>query len=235
MAIFRIEKTKNYTVLSNYHFKEKDLSLKAKGLLSLMLSLPDSWNYTIKGLVTLSKDGKDSVMSALAELEEFRYLERKRTTDKKGRFTGIEYHIYEQPIPYSGNQNSDNQNSDNQDADNPPQLNTKQLKTEFKKVLKDKDTKNINDYLDILDTIPDDRLRNIYVSFIENRRLSHAPISRDGLVLLMDRVREIAGLDIERQIDLLRTAVINNWKNVYAKNEEPKDHEIFNKLKSFYE
>ena len=80
MAIFRIEKTKNYTVLSNYHFKEKDMSLKAKGLLSLMLSLPDSWNYTIKGLVTLSKDGKDSVMSALAELEEFRYLQRKRTT-----------------------------------------------------------------------------------------------------------------------------------------------------------
>lgn len=235
MAIFRIEKTKNYTVLSNYHFKEKDMSLKAKGLLSLMLSLPDSWNYTIKGLVTLSKDGKDSVMSALAELEEFRYLERKRTTDKKGRFTGIEYYIYEQPIPYSENQNSDNQKAEEQDAENPPLLNTKQLKTEFKKVLKDKDTKDINDYLDILEVVVDDRLRNLYVDFIENRRSAGAPISRNGLVHLMERVRDIAGIDVERQRELLRTAVINNWKNVYSKAEEPKDDEVFNKLKRFYE
>lgn len=235
MAIFRIEKTKNYTVLSNYHFKEKNMSLKAKGLLSLMLSLPDSWNYTIKGLVTLSKDGKDSVMSALAELEEFRYLERKRTTDKKGRFTGIEYHIYEQAIPDSGNQTSDNQKAEEQDADNPTLLNTNQLKTEFKKVIKDKDTKTINDYLDILEVIVDDRLRNLYVDFIENRRAAGAPISRKGLVHLIERVRDIAGLDVERQRDLLRTAVINNWKNVYSKHEEPKDDELVSRLKSFYE
>lgn len=235
MAIFRIEKTKNYTVLSNYHFKEKNMSLKAKGLLSLMLSLPDSWNYTIKGLVTLSKDGKDSVMSALAELEEFRYLERKRTTDKKGRFTGIEYHIYEQALPDSGNQTSDNQKAEEQDADNPTLLNTNQLKTEFKKVIKDKDTKTINDYLDILEVIVDDRLRNLYVDFIENRRAAGAPISRKGLVYLIERVRDIAGLDVERQRDLLRTAVINNWKNVYSKHEEPKDDELVNRLKSFYE
>ena len=235
MAIFRIEKTKNYTVLSNYHFKEKNMSLKAKGLLSLMLSLPDSWNYTIKGLVTLSKDGKDSVMSALAELEEFRYLERKRTTDKKGRFTGIEYHIYEQPIPDSGNQNSDNQKAEEQDAENPPLLNTNQLKTEFKKVLKDKNTKTITNYLDILEFVKDDRLRNLYVDFIENRLAAEAPISRKGLLHLMERVRDIAGLDVEKQIDLLRTAVINNWKNVYPKNEEPQESEFMNKLKSFYE
>ena len=76
MSVIRIHKNSNFTVMSNYHFKEKKMSLKAKGLLSLMLSLPDDWNYSVSGLVTLSKDGKDSVMSALGELETFGYLER---------------------------------------------------------------------------------------------------------------------------------------------------------------
>jgi hypothetical protein len=77
MSVFRINKTANYTVMSNHHFKEKRMSLKSKGLLSLMLSLPDTWDYSISGLATLSKDGKDSIMSALAELEKFGYLHRK--------------------------------------------------------------------------------------------------------------------------------------------------------------
>ena len=74
MSVVRVHKTKNFTVMSNYHFKEKEMSLKAKGLLSLMLSLPDSWNYSVSGLVKLSKDGKDGVMSALSELEKFGYF-----------------------------------------------------------------------------------------------------------------------------------------------------------------
>ena len=68
MTVFRVHKNENYTVLSNYHFKEKEMSLKAKGLLSLMLSLPDAWDYSAAGLVKLSKDGKDSVNGALKEL-----------------------------------------------------------------------------------------------------------------------------------------------------------------------
>ena len=96
MSVFRINKNKNFTVMSNYHFKERTMSLKAKGLLSLMLSLPDDWNYNLAGLVRLSKDGKDSVMAGLGELEKFGYLKRIRTTDSKGRFTGIEYHIFEE-------------------------------------------------------------------------------------------------------------------------------------------
>lgn len=81
MSIIRVNKTKNFTVMSNYHFKEKSMSLKSKGLLSLMLSLPEDWNYSLSGLVSLSKDGKDSVMAALAELEKFGYLTRTRTTN----------------------------------------------------------------------------------------------------------------------------------------------------------
>ena len=70
----RVHKTANFTVMSNYHFREKKMSLKAKGLLSLMLSLPEDWDYSVAGLTTLSKDGKDGVMTALAELEKFGYL-----------------------------------------------------------------------------------------------------------------------------------------------------------------
>ena len=72
--IFRVERTKNFTVMSNHHFKNKNLTLKAKGLLSLMLSLPDDWNYNMQGLATLSRDGIDSVRSAIKELEHMRYI-----------------------------------------------------------------------------------------------------------------------------------------------------------------
>ena len=74
--IIRVERTKNFTVMSNHHFKNKKLSLKAKGLLSLMLSLPDDWNYSMKGLATLSKDGIDSVRTAMKELETQGYVEK---------------------------------------------------------------------------------------------------------------------------------------------------------------
>ena len=86
MAVIRINKTSDYTIMSNNHFKEREMSLKAKGLLSLMLSLPDNWDYSIAGLVTLSKDGRDSVISALTELEELSYLKRTQDLDEKGRF-----------------------------------------------------------------------------------------------------------------------------------------------------
>ena len=83
--VIRVEKTKNYTTMSNYHFKDKDMSLKAKGLLSLILSLPEEWDYTLKGLSMLCRDGVDSVRTALKELREFGYVETTRVRDEKGR------------------------------------------------------------------------------------------------------------------------------------------------------
>ena len=126
MSVFRVHKTKNFTVMSNYHFKEKEMGLKAKGLLSLMLSLPDSWNYSVSGLVSLSKDGKDGVMSALAELEKFGYLTRTRVQNEKGQFSGIEYHIFE--IPQGKKPISEKPISDIPNAENRPQLNTNKIK-----------------------------------------------------------------------------------------------------------
>ncbi|RHG12948.1 MULTISPECIES: helix-turn-helix domain-containing protein [Lachnospiraceae] len=96
--IFRVERTKNFTVMSNHHFKNKNLTLKAKGLLSLMLSLPDDWNYNMQGLATLSRDGIDSVRSVIKELEHHGYVERHRLRNEYGFYGDTEYIIREVPL-----------------------------------------------------------------------------------------------------------------------------------------
>ena len=142
MAVMRVHKTGNYTIMSNYHFKEKEMSLKAKGLLSLMLSLPDDWDYSINGLATLSKDGRDSVMGALKELERFGYLTRTRITDEKGKFKGYDYDIFEEPqkdLP-----NTENPYTEKPNTGNPTQLNTNKNNSEGINTLLNKDKKEIN-------------------------------------------------------------------------------------------
>lgn len=99
--VFRINKTKNYTVMSNYHLQDKELSFKAKGLLSCMLSLPDDWNYSVRGLASISKEGIKAINSMLKELEENYYLKRERKQENNGRFY-YEYNIYETPYTQKG-------------------------------------------------------------------------------------------------------------------------------------
>ena len=99
MAVFRIEKTRDYTVMSNHHLRDKSLSLKAKGLLSLMLSLPEEWDYTTKGLARICKDGVDSICAGVRELEEHGYVIRQRVRNPNGQLGAIEYTILEQPRP----------------------------------------------------------------------------------------------------------------------------------------
>lgn len=97
MAVFRVEKTRNYTVMSNHHLRDKSLSLKAKGLLSLMLSLPEGWDYTTRGLAYICKDGVDSICATVRELEGAGYIVRARERRADGTLGGIEYTILEQP------------------------------------------------------------------------------------------------------------------------------------------
>jgi len=99
VAVFRIEKTRDYTVMANHHLRNTALSLKAKGLLSLMLSLPEDWDYTTKGLAHICKDGVDSICATIKELEEHGYIIRERIRNPKGQLTTIEYTILEQPKP----------------------------------------------------------------------------------------------------------------------------------------
>lgn len=97
MPVFRIEKNANYTTMSNYHLRDKNLTLKAKGLLSLFLSLPESWNYSINGLAAICKEGRSGISSALKELEAGGYLVRERRRDEQGKLRDNIYVIYELP------------------------------------------------------------------------------------------------------------------------------------------
>ena len=142
MAVFRIEKTRDYTVMSNHHLRDKSLSLKAKGLLSLMLSLPEEWDYTTKGLARICKDGVDSICAGVRELEEHGYVIRQRVRNPNGQLGAIEYTILEQPRPPEPEKpERENPVLDNPEQaspvleepeqGNPAQLNTNQTKTDL--------------------------------------------------------------------------------------------------------
>lgn len=131
MAVFRVEKNKGYTVMSNHHLRNKALSLKAKGLLSQMLSLPEDWDYTLKGLSLINRESIDAIRTAVWELERAGYIKREQGRDAKGKMADMVYTIYEQPVldkpvlenPVLENPTSDNPTSDNPASGNPTQLN----------------------------------------------------------------------------------------------------------------
>ena len=144
MAVFRIEKTRDYTVMSNHHLRNTNLSLKAKGLLSLMLSLPENWDYTTKGLAHICKDGVDSICAGVRELEEQGYVIRERVRNPNGQLGAIEYTILEQPRPpepkqekperenpVQANPGLDSPVLEEPEQGNPAQLNTNQPKTDL--------------------------------------------------------------------------------------------------------
>ena len=135
MAIFRVNKNKNYTVMSNYHLKDANMSFKAKGLLSMMLSLPDDWDYSIKGIVSISKENKTSIQSALKELEENKYLKRTKKQNEKGQFEYI-YDIYEKP--WTEKPCIENLVTDNPCTENMLQINTNIQNTKNKEDIIDK-------------------------------------------------------------------------------------------------
>lgn len=225
MTIFRIHKTDNYTVMSNAHFKEREMSLKAKGLLSLMLSLPDTWNYNISGLVTLSKDGKDSVMSALSELERFGYLERKQITNDKGQFAGVEYNIYELPKkekPIAEEQRSVKQKADKSNAEKPSLLSTKDINNlsindlDISNTKKDKNKELMDELLMNIGNVD---LIELYWSYIDMRKDMGSPLTPKTLEMLIARCKRLSKNNIRIQKLLLENAIINGWKNVFLPSE----------------
>ena len=143
MAVFRVQKTQNYTIMSNHHLRNKALSLKAKGLLSLMLSLPEDWDYTTRGLASICKEGVDSVCATVRELEAAGYIIRRRIRDKNGQMRGMEYTVLEQPQPLKqGPEEATPKCAQPKQAEpkrekpvqeNPAQLNTKETNNENSK------------------------------------------------------------------------------------------------------
>ena len=138
MAVFRIERTRDYTVMSNHHLRNEKLSLKAKGLLSMMLSLPDDWNYTTRGLAKICKEGVDAIGGALRELETAGYIVRHQLRDRQGRISDTEYVIYEQPQPRqpeppkpdTASPDTENPYLDKPDTEKPAELNIEKSNTQ---------------------------------------------------------------------------------------------------------
>ena len=144
MAVFRVEKSRGYTVMSNHHLRNKELSLKAKGLLSQMLSLPEDWDYTLAGLSHINRESIDAIRTAVWELEKAGYITRRQGRDEKGKMAAIEYTIYEQPQPPSlenpilENLTTDkpvleNPTTENPTSDNPTQINKEEQRTDLPK------------------------------------------------------------------------------------------------------
>ena len=140
MAVFRVERNKGYTVMSNHHLRNKDLSLKAKGLLSQMLSLPEDWDYTLKGLSLINREQIDAIRAAIRELEQAGYIVRSRERDSQGRLRGADYVIYEQPQPVPDSPTLENPMLDNPTQEKPTlgkptQLNCKMNAVNWKKLI----------------------------------------------------------------------------------------------------
>lgn len=240
MAVFRVHKNENYTVLSNYHFKEKEMSLKAKGLLSLMLSLPDAWDYSAAGLVKLSKDGKDSVNGALKELETFGYLIRSQAFSTNGTFSGYNYEIYESPNtdiktekPKTKKAKTEKPLAEKPSTENPPQLsikelNKKQLNTKIIKDVEERkiDRKTTTTYDAIINgKIFDDNVKKALYEFIKMRKLSKKPLTDFALEKLIDKLFKMT-YDPIVQTEILENSILNNWQDIYKPKQTAKQPKV---------
>ena len=227
MAVFRVHKTRDYTIMPNAHFREKGMSLKAKGLHSLMLSLPDDWDYSIAGLTTLSKDGKDGVMSALNELERFGYLKRTRLADEKGKFAGYDYDIFEQPLssePYSDFPNTDKPNTVKPNTENPAQyitnqLNNKKLSTDLIKEKKERKKGSLTYDEIIADMVGNENVKSTLYEFIKMRKFIKKPLTDFALKKLINKLYRLSS-DPSDQVTILETSILNNWQDIYELKEK---------------
>lgn len=209
--VIRINKTRNYTVMSNYHFKDKRLSLKAKGLLSQMLSLPDNWDYSITGLCAINKENETAITSALGELKARGYLVViKQTPDKtdSGRIEYI-YDIYEQPFE---DQNTEIQDPDflpleNQPVEKQVQLNTKGSNT------KRSNTKDI-----ITNYTNDEELAEALRGFAEMRKAIKKPLTERAWKLIFNKLEAISP-DTSVKIAVLNQSIEHSWQSVYPLKE----------------
>lgn len=223
MSVIRVNNTKGFTVMSNYHFQDKEISLKAKGLLGLMLSLPSNWDYSVNGLVAIVKENKAAVQTALKELEEHKYLKRTRVQDETGRFDYI-YDIYEKPydkLPCTENQCTDIQCTEVQCTENQPQINTnkqstnkqntKELNTnEYKEKNIKKESVNsvISEYTENKD------LQDALHGFVEMRNKARKPLTARAMKLSLNKLNELA-LDDVTKIAIVNQSIVHSWSTFY--------------------
>lgn len=223
MSKIRVNNTKGFTVMSNYHFQDKGISLKAKGLLGLMLSLPSNWDYSVNGLVAIVKENKAAVQTALKELEEHKYLKRTRVQDETGRFDYI-YDIYEKPydkLPCTENRCTDIQCTENRCTENQPQINTnkqstnkqntKELNTnEYKEKNIKKESVNsvISEYTENKD------LQDALHDFVDMRTKTRKPLTVRAMKLSLNELDKLAVDDVTK-IAIVNQSIMHNWLTFY--------------------
>lgn len=223
MSVIRVEKTKNYTVMSNYHFKEKDMSLKAKGLLSLMLSLPDDWDYSISGLVAICKENETAIKSAIKELQEFGYVKVDKIMPDKSQTGRIEYiyNIYEKPMQEKTTgtwicqkgkkQDVENLPLESQDVENRIQLNTNKQNTNKLNTKEKNNTKKDFSKL-VINTclkndIEDDKSIELIESFLTDMRIK-APRAVEA------NIAKLAGKDYSIISRCINTSFSRNYRYI---------------------
>ena len=199
MAVLRKEKKGDFTVIDNAIFRNKELSLKAKGMLCTMLSLPDYWEFSVAGLVKLSTDGKSAVTSALSELEEAGYFRREQSRNG-GNFGRAVYVISE--VPFSEKPMTENPTTGNPMTENPPQLNTKVSNTNKSK------TK------DIYEGLPENLIETLE-EFEEMRKSIKKPMTDVARKRLIRELQNLAGENVQLMIKILDQSILNSWAGVY--------------------
>lgn len=223
MSVIRVNNTKGFTAMSNYHFQDKEISLKAKGLLGLMLSLPSNWDYSISGLVAIVKENKAAVQSALKELEEHKYLKRTRVQDETGRFDYV-YDIYEKPydkLPWTENRCTDIQCTENRCTENQPQINTNKQNTNKQNTkelntneYKEKNIKKESVQSVIAEYTESKDLQDALHGFVEMRNKARKPLTVRAMKLSLNELDKLAVDDVTK-IAIVNQSIMHNWLTFY--------------------
>ena len=219
MAVFKINKTKDYTVMSNHHLRDKSLSLKAKGLLSQMLSLPEDWDYTIQGLCSINKENETAINSTLKELKDNGYLivtKKMPNETKSGRIEYV-YDIYETPKQEGKKQDLENLGVEVQVVENQGQSNTDIRITENK--VKKEEKKDVTLFIEneIVNYTGNEKLRAMLREFVEYRIQKRERMSERAFKLMLNKLE---GFTDEEQMDALETSIISNWAGVFPKHKD---------------
>ena len=213
-TIFRVEKNANYVVMSNHHLRNKEMSLKAKGLLSLILSLPPECNSSLSGLCAICKESQTAMRSALKELETNKYLIRKRQKNSLGHFE-YEYIVYE--VPHTENEHTDNRQPQKEHTENRRQISKEKVskdKINIDEVNKEKEINNI-----LVSLVHNEELFELYKDYIEMRKDMEAPLNAKGLQMLIKRNERLSKGNVKVQCLLLENSLLNGWKNVFLPTE----------------
>ena len=222
MAVIRTIKNENYTTMCNTHLRDKNLSLKAKGLLSMMLSLPDKWHYSVKGLEGICKESKNTINSVLNELEDNNYLVRRRRYCN-GKISEWEYIIFEnnenheEELLHLKNEDIENEDIENEDIENrdvykiTKELNTKELNTnEYKEKNIKKESVNsvIAEYTENKD------LQDALHGFVEMRTKARKPLTVRAMKLSLNVLDNLAVDDVTK-IAIVNQSIVHTWSTFY--------------------